>query len=74
MATFEDVIRFLEKNPGQYTFGDIADSVGITRQDGGRAVGSMMRAIHNRGFHQYCVRVVNAKTGQHGCDQADAGG
>jgi len=68
--TYEAVIAFLDANPGTHTFGDVAEGLGIPRSKGGRAVGAMMRAIHNRGLHEYCVRVVNAKTGKHGCDKA----
>lgn len=68
--TYEAVIAFLDANPGTHTFGDVAEGLGIPRSKGGRAVGAMMRAIHNRGLHEYCVRVVNAKTRKHGCDNA----
>jgi len=68
--TYEAVIAFLDANPGTHTFGDVAEGLGIPRSKGGRAVGAMMRAIHNRGLHEYCVRVVHAKTGKHGCDKA----
>ena len=70
-ATYEDVIAFLDANPGVHTFGDVAEALDIPRRNGGQAVGSMMRAIHRRGLHQYCVRVVNAETLQHGCDEPD---
>lgn len=69
MPNFKDVIDFLNRNPGDHTFGDVSDGVGIPRKKGGRAVGSMMRAIHKRGLHEYCRRVVDPKTRQHGCDQ-----
>jgi len=68
--TYEAVIAFLDENPGEHTYGDVAEGLGLPRGVGGRAVGAMMRAIHNRGLHEYCVRVVNAKTGKHGCDKA----
>jgi alkylated DNA nucleotide flippase Atl1 len=63
-----DVIAFLDSNPGFYTFGEVAEALGYTRETGGQAVGAMMRAIHKRGFHEYCRRVVNNESGEHGCD------
>jgi len=69
MANYEEVIEFLDRNLGDHTFGDVSEGVGIPRADGGRAVGAMMRAIHNRGLHDYCRRVIDSETRQHGCDQ-----
>lgn len=66
--THEAVIAFLDLHPGVHTFGDVAQGLGYTRKTGGQAIGSMMRAIHRRGLHHYCRRVVHDKTGQHGCD------
>lgn len=66
--TFGDVVRFLDENPGVHRFGDVAVALGYSRATGGNAVGSMMRAIHSRGMHGYCRRVVFDETDEHGCD------
>lgn len=66
--TYKDAIRFLDDNPGTHTFGDVAVALGYERGRGGRAIGAMMRAIHNRGLHDYCHRVVDDRTRMHGCN------
>lgn len=66
--TYQDAIKFLDENPGTHRFGDLAEGLGYTRATGSQAIGSMMRAIHNRGLHHYCRRVVSDETRQHGCD------
>ena len=71
MASFEDVIKFLDENSGKHSYGKVAEAVGLTKEGGGRAVGSMMKAIHRRGLHGYCERVVSDDTGEHGCDYVE---
>ena len=71
MASYEDVIKFLDEHPGQHTYGKVAEAVGLTKEGGGPAVGAMMKAIHNRGLHEYCKRVVSDETAGHGCDYKD---
>jgi len=66
--SYEDVVAFLNTHPGAHAYGDIAESLGYTRKTGGQAVGAMMRALHNRGHHEYCRRVVSDETGEHRCD------
>lgn len=66
-----DVIAFLDANLGVHTFGDVAEALGYKRETGGRAMGAMMRAIHPRGLHMYCRRVVNENTRKHGCDASE---
>ncbi len=68
---YRDVIAFLDANPGDHTFGEVAEALGYTRETGGRAVGAMMRAIHNRRLHRYCRRVVKDDTREHGCNASE---
>lgn len=63
--SFRDVIRFLDSHQGEFEYGELAQRLGT----GSQAVGSMMRAIHNRGLHDYCRRVIDKKTRKHGCDR-----
>ncbi len=67
LTTYEDVIQFLDSHPGKFTYGQVAQALGYSPGHGGRAIGAMMRALHNRGLHSYCKRVVNTRTGEHGC-------
>jgi hypothetical protein len=55
-----EVIGHLDKHPGIHTYGEVAAAI----RSHPRAVGRMMVAIHNRERHQYCPRVVDAKTRQ----------
>ena len=59
MPNWEDVIIFLDKKPGSHTYSRAAQAIGSHP----RAVGAMMRAIHTRGRHGYCPRVVDGRTG-----------
>ena len=66
MAFWNDVMQWLDENPGIHKYGDVAEGLGRVPGDNGRAVGAAMQAIHRRGHHEYCVRVVDAH-GEHGC-------
>ena len=66
MFTHEDVIAWLDANPGEHTYGAVAEGLGSTSA-AGQAVGACMRAIHNRGLHEYCQRVISSETGSHNC-------
>lgn len=66
--TFQELITFLDNNPGTHTYLAVSEAL-FGHNAGGNAVGSMLRAIHGRDLHQYCVRVVkdpNDPT-SHGC-------
>ena len=58
MPNWEDVIIYLDKNSGIHTYGRVAKAI----RSHARAVGAMMRAIHNRKRHAYCPRVVDGTT------------
>ena len=67
MATYQDAIDFLDEHSGRHTYGEVAEGLGMSAARGSQAVGQMMAAICRRGWHEYCVRVVAASTGQHNC-------
>ena len=60
MPNWEDVIIHLDNNSGMHTYGQVAQAI----RSHPRAVGAMMRAIHRRGRHRYCPRVVEGATGR----------
>lgn len=67
MATYKDLIQFLDDNPGVWEYGQVAKALGGS-SEASRGVGSMLSAIHRRGLHEYCIRVINKTTRQHNCD------
>ena len=67
MEFWEEVMAWLDENPGRHTYGEVAKGMGRDPTKYGQAMGSAMRAIHNRNHHDYCVRVVDPDTGRHGC-------
>ena len=62
MPDWHDVMVFLDKNQGRHRYDQVAQAI----RSHPRAVGAMMRAIHARGRHKYCPRVVSAATGRPG--------
>ena len=60
--TWKDARGFLDRSTGKHTYGAVAAEIGTSA----RAVGAMMRALHKRGHHAYCPRVVDSRTGRPG--------
>jgi Mn-dependent DtxR family transcriptional regulator len=58
--TFRTLIIFLDENPGQFTYSEVARQLSTWT----RAVGSMLRALARRGLHSYCRRIVSEETGE----------
>jgi hypothetical protein len=71
MASADDLVRFLRNNPGLHTYGDASEAL-YGHRGAGQPIGSMLRAIHNRGLHQYRVRIVRSVSdpSSHGCTAA----